>query len=678
MGPCAACLQVAADIILGGQDCSPCADLIERSPSAEWGIVMATSSQQEQPVSTADVLSALEPTDDFDAVAPDRRNGAGRWLVRAFVALVVVGLGAAGYAMLTQNLGADDNTGMLTHEVQRRDLLITITEDGYLESASNLDIKCEVAGGSTILEIVEDGKLVEKGELLARLDSSQLEEQISQQNITFEKANATYIQAEKDHKVAEIALQEYLEGTYRLQLQDLETQITIALENLRAAENTLRHTERMFRKGYVSPLQRDSQQFAVERSKLELESARTAKDVLQRFTRMKTVEELQAQRDIAEAKKKSEKAGFELEKARLSRLQAQLTKCVIYAPQAGMVVYANEQSRHRFGSQQSGQVEEGATVREQQTMFRLPDLTEMQVKVAVHESKVDQVARGLRARIRIQDRECQGTVLSVANQPESTSFFSANVKEYATIVKIDGEQEGLKPGMTAEAEILIDHLKDVVTLPVAAIVEQRGKMYCWVKLSKRIERRSLVLGLSNDKFVEIKDGVAPGEHVILNPRAVVADANDQRDEAETVDVEKDFGSAPKGLPPESGRAAGPPRREGPPGAGGPRPPRASGPRDGAAPDASGPDRRGGPGQRGPGQGGPGQRGPGRGGRGDLMQLDKDGDGKVSREEAPEGMRRFFDRLDGNGDGFIDKAEADAMSRRFESGGGRGPRPQPSP
>ena len=58
-------------------------------------------------------------------------------------------------------------------------------------------------------------------------------------------------------------------------------------------------------------------------------------------------------------------------------------------------------------------------------------------------------------------------------------------------------------------------------------------------------------------------------------------------------------------------------------------------------------------------------------RGDLMQMDTDGDGKVSREEAPEPMRDFFDRLDSNGDGFIDRSEANAMRQRL-----RGRRPGP--
>jgi hypothetical protein len=456
------------------------------------------------------------------------------------------------------------------------------------------------------------------------------------------------IQAVKDLDVAKISVKEYLEGTYKKEVQDCEAQITIALENLRTAQNTLAHTQRMFRKGYVSQLELEGQQFAVQRAQLELDSARTAKDVLENFTKVKMLEDLESQVETAQAKMESEKAAFELEEARLTRLQDQLANCVVYAPQAGMVVYANEQSRMRFGGQQGPQIEEGAQVREQQDIFRLPDLSQMQVKVAVHESKVESMERGMRARVHIQGRDYQGTVTSVANQPEPTSFFSASVKEYATIVRIDGETEGLRPGMTAEVEILVAHLTDVLTLPVAAVVEQRGKYFCWVEQGDSTERRTLLLGMSNDQFVEVKDGVAVGDEVLLNPRAVVAEARQDPGEVEEVDVRTKFGERA----PES--AAGGPPTGGPPTGGGP--PRSGPPGDPAAgqPEGGGRGRGGGPG----------------GGPPNLMDNDTDGDGKISKSEAPEFMQNFFDRMDANQDGFVDSAEI-AAARAMRGGGGRG-------
>ena len=92
------------------------------------------------------------------------------------------------------------------------------------------------------------------------------------------------------------------------------------------------------------------------------------------------------------------------------------------------------------------------------------------------------------------------------------------------------------------------------------------------------------------------------------------------------------------------------------------------------------DARGGAGGRGgPGRGGPGGPGGGRGFTPEalvkrIMGSDKNDDGKISKDEAPERMKEHFDRVDRNGDGFVDKAEIKAMAERFQGRGGRGGRP----
>ncbi len=48
----------------------------------------------------------------------------------------------------------------------------------------------------------------------------------------------------------------------------------------------------------------------------------------------------------------------------------------------------------------------------------------------------------------------------------------------------------------------------------------------------------------------------------------------------------------------------------------------------------------------------------------LMEVDENGDGRISREEAPERMGSMFERLDANGDGFIDPKEIEAVRERF--------------
>lgn len=102
------------------------------------------------------------------------------------------------------------------------------------------------------------------------------------------------------------------------------------------------------------------------------------------------------------------------------------------------------------------------------------------------------------------------------------------------------------------------------------------------------------------------------------------------------------------------------------------PPRREGGGPGGPPGMRGQGGPGGPGMR--GQGGPGGPGGGFNMEERFKQMDKDGDGKISKDEAPERMKQGFDRIDTNKDGYIDDAEIKQMFERFRSGMRRGGAP----
>ena len=560
---------------------------------------------------------------------PSRRGASA---VGVLVAVGLIAIVAVVLVVSLNNVGdsagaADAN--MSTHTVKRENLLISVTEDGNLESASNIDVKCEIPNGSTILWIVPDGTEVKEGEKIIELDSASIDEQLEAQKGVYEKALAAKIKATEDAGAAEIAVREYAEGTYVKDLQLADANITLAMEDLRSAQNVLEHTKRMARKGFTTPLQVEADEFAVKRADLQLATYKTEKKVLEEFTREKTLKALQATREAAEAAARSEEATMKLEKAKLDRLESQLSKCVITAPQSGMLVYYKERSR--FGSS-SATIEEGAPVRERQVIAQIPKLTEMQANVPVHESKVEQLKPGMRAHLKVLEKEFQGTVTSIANQPESKSFFQAAVKEYPTMVRVDGDASGLRPGMTAEVEILIADLRDVLTVPVSAVIPSRGAYHCYVQTARGPEKRQLLLGMTNDKMVEVKDGVAEGDKVVLNPRNLQQESEavgTEGEEQEQVDAKEKFGEA---KPVDSSTKSA--------GAG-----------------------------QGGGAGG-GSSGGARSGPPSFKDLDKDGDGKITREENPS---PFFDRMDANADGVIDRSEHAAMMKRMrerqQNGGG---------
>jgi len=90
-------------------------------------------------------------------------------------------------------------------------------------------------------------------------------------------------------------------------------------------------------------------------------------------------------------------------------------------------------------------------------------------------------------------------------------------------VRIDGEPEGLRPGFTAEVEIRVAELEDVISVPVAAVVEQGGSYFCGVRAGDAVVRRQVTTGQGNDKFIEVTAGLEAGEVVVLNPRDALGD-----------------------------------------------------------------------------------------------------------------------------------------------------------
>tara|TARA_Y100000758_G_C16063396_1_gene425420 strand:+ start:552 stop:2633 length:2082 start_codon:yes stop_codon:yes gene_type:complete len=587
--------------------------------------------------------------------------------------LLICGLAGSGCG-LVDSLGSGEASASedqkLTASVQKGVIQVSVTEDGEVESAKPIVLKCMVAGGAQILEIVPDGtRIVEKGgqkedesdvfvgDQIVKLDDSKIKDALDQQKIKVGNAENALILAEKDLSLATISVNEYEKGTFVQELQGLDAEVTIAMENLRGAENQFEYTQKMFRKGFVTKLQLEADEFAVKRSNLELAQSQTKRKVLVVFTKEKMLEDLHSAVKTATSGVKQKQSALDLEKRSLSRITEQFKNCVIVAPKPGMVVYHNERSR--WGRSQSAQIEEGATVREHQAIVKLPDFTKMQVKVSVHESKVQQVAVGDRASLTIQgyNEPLSGVVVEIANQPEQASWYQAKVKEYATIVKIDEIPSGMVPGMSAEVVIDVEERSDVLKLPVESVIEIGGEFFAWSSATdgSGYERKKLDVVksekgdarvLTDSKFIAVNSGVAENELVVLNPRDTVAEAKELILADEEQQAKKRSSAvvakANTGAPGQ-GAGKGAKKKSGRPSAGG-RKAAGGGEGSGAA-----------------------------GGLGRMAGFDKDKDGKISKAES-EGtyVANFFDALDGDKDGFVTGAEvAAAQAKRKASGGGGG-------
>ena len=102
--------------------------------------------------------------------------------------------------------------------------------------------------------------------------------------------------------------------------------------------------------------------------------------------------------------------------------------------------------------------------------------------------------------------------------PDSQNrWMNPDLKVYLTTITIDGTYDWIKPGMSAKVEILVDHLKDVVYVPIQAVAPSDGKQICYVAGGIKPQKREVEIGQLNDEFIEIKKGLKEGEKVLLHP-----------------------------------------------------------------------------------------------------------------------------------------------------------------
>jgi HlyD family secretion protein len=171
------------------------------------------------------------------------------WFALLAVIGIPAGMALIGYLSFFRRSSSSEKSDVLLAAVTRGVFAHEVTERGEVESASNVELRCEVqsrnTAGTAILEIVPEGTYVQPGQILVKLDSSTLENERTQQQIVCNTSEATMIQAANVLATAKIARQEYLNGTFKELEQAIESERFVALETLRRAQEYVVFSQRL-------------------------------------------------------------------------------------------------------------------------------------------------------------------------------------------------------------------------------------------------------------------------------------------------------------------------------------------------------------------------------------------------------------------------------------------------
>jgi len=503
-----------------------------------------------------------------------RRSGfgaAGKGFI--IVGLAVVAAVVLGMIIKRGRDGAGGSPGRrATFTVARGDLPIMVSESGTLRTADPIKIMAEITGQATIVELVDEGTRVEEGDLLVRLDTSELEQREAQQAIELENAEARLVQAEEDKRIQELNNESELasarlavenarmelekygavaltaegfldeaayesgtappKGEAYQEFRDAELEITRAQTELEDAERDFDGMGELLEKGFVTKNDYINADLNVLEKRRKLESARLKHHLLKTYTYPKQRAQLEsdlekARADLRQAelttasRLRQKEAAIEqaqrfrdMRKERLEETREQLSKMTVTAPEAGIVIYGDER---RWWERD--RIKVGGTVSRGTVILTLPRVSQMLAAVDIAEKDIGKIKVGQKAVITmpaLPEMTITGSVKKIANvASEQSRWRGSDVKSFEVEIAMDTSDPKMKPGMSAEVEITIDMLEDVLYVPVNAVYKRGEEDVCFVETSGGMSTVPVVLGQSGEIYVEIKEGLTEGQRVVL-------------------------------------------------------------------------------------------------------------------------------------------------------------------
>lgn len=344
------------------------------------------------------------------------------------------------------------------------------------------------------------------------------------------------------------------DGEAQQKLRQLDDELLLHRSELAVARQKVESSQRLAKKEFITGAQLENDQVSLDKVELSVKTAETAQALFKKYEFSKQCATLVAayrealnklQRTIranrsrmaqAETRYLTAKRRYEMEVSQREALEHQLQACVIKASQPGLVAYGDLNAGSSYNYNYP--IEEGANVRLRQTMLTIPDMSQMGVKVNVHESQVKKVHIGQPVKVRVDaepDKELDGRVAELAVLPDSSSSrYTPNLKVYPCIIHINGYHPWMKPGMNAKVEIIIDQLADVIYVPVQSVEVEQDQHFCYIDNSGSLERRMIKTGLFNNEFIEVRDGLRGGEAVALTlPKKSEVDMNGKHEPLDT-------------------------------------------------------------------------------------------------------------------------------------------------
>jgi RND family efflux transporter MFP subunit len=326
-----------------------------------------------------------------------------------------------------------------------------------------------------ILDLTQDGKNVKKGEFIIQLDASQIMSGMREEQQEFEREMADLNNAKIDSAVTLTNMREEIKNA----LLDLEYNKIDLEQSIYESEAYQRKAQMSYQKA-ENLIEKKRRDYLLEQNKLKMRVRRSADEV-------------------------------EKSKEKIEKFQQALGAARITAPEDGIVIFGKSWDGKKYSKDDDVSTYEFAP-----PIATLPDMSQVVSEIYVKEIDIAKIKVGDSVRVSfdaLQGTVIKGSIKTIARVGESHKDF--DMKVFKVIIHLDHTNEGLKPAMSSNNDIVLANSDNVISVPLISVFKENGAKYVYLKTPDSIKKQEIKTGFENEQFVLVEEGLKEGDLVLL-------------------------------------------------------------------------------------------------------------------------------------------------------------------
>ncbi|MEA5620506.1 efflux RND transporter periplasmic adaptor subunit [Cronbergia sp. UHCC 0137] len=457
-----------------------------------------------------------------------------RWLIGLIATGVLIVGTTTALKIANQGTNKQDIT-KLTVPVEAKNITVRITASGKVQPVQSVNISPKNPGIITELEI-EQGEKVQKGEIIALMDNSEIKMRILQFQANLEQVQAQLAESQAGSRPEEIAqgkarvaqaaaqLAILRKGNRSQEIDQAKAAVDSAKAQVELTQARVKRYQILAKEGAIS--QDSLEQYISEdkRAKASLEEAQRRLSLQQVGSRNEDIEkqeavliqEQQALKKLENGNRPEEiarlKAAVNSAVAQLKQQQVQLEDTIIRAPFTGIVTQKYANIGAFVTPTTSASTSTSAT---SSSIVALA--TGLEVLAQVPEADIGRINQGQQVEIvadAYPDQVFKGRVRLVA--PEAV--IEQGVTSFQVRVVIDSGADKLRSGLNVNLTFLGDRINNALTLPTVAILTENGKTGVLIPdTNNKPQFREITIGAQIKDETQVLEGVKQGDLIFVNP-----------------------------------------------------------------------------------------------------------------------------------------------------------------